>query len=103
MIVVHLIELFPHLEKGIGFKTLSQVGGVLEEDITLQSIKIYAPNDEDEKVINVISNAYVDEEVKHITPADIIASISYFFNLLHSVGNTDDIDHLGNRRLTFCR
>src|SRR5699024_10666433 len=25
--------------------------------------------------------------------------ISYFFNLLHSVGNTDDIDHLGNRRL----
>ena len=39
------------------------------------------------------------DEVKHITPADIIASISYFFNLLHGVGNTDDIDHLGNRRL----
>ena len=28
-----------------------------------------------------------------------IASVSYFFNLLHGVGNTDDIDHLGNRRL----
>ena len=39
------------------------------------------------------------DEVKNITPADIIASISYFFNLLHGVGNTDDIDHLGNRRL----
>ena len=38
-------------------------------------------------------------EIKHITPADIIASISYFFNLLYGVGNTDDIDHLGNRRL----
>src|SRR5699024_74016 len=25
--------------------------------------------------------------------------ISYFFNVLHTVGNTDDIDHLGNRRL----
>ena len=47
----------------------------MEEDITIQSIKIYAPNDEDEKVINVISNAYIDEEVKHITPADIIASL----------------------------
>ena len=32
--------------------------------------------------------------VKHITPADIISSISYFFNLLHGVGDTDDIDHL---------
>ena len=47
----------------------------------------------------MISNAYVEDEVKHISPADIIASISYFFNLLHSVGHTDDIDHLGNRRL----
>ena len=37
----------------------------------------------------------IDEAVKHMTPADIVASISYFFNLLHGVGNTDDIDHLG--------
>nr|WP_205536269.1 DNA-directed RNA polymerase subunit beta [Paenisporosarcina cavernae] len=94
-----LDRLIPHLEKGIGFQTLSQVGGVLEDDITLQSIKIYAPNDESEKEINVISNAYVEDAIKNITPADIIASISYFFNLLHNVGNTDDIDHLGNRRL----
>ena len=36
---------------------------------------------EGEKDINVIGNAYVDEEVKNITPADIISSISYFFNL----------------------
>src|SRR5699024_7647527 len=32
-------------------------------------------------------------------PSDIIASISYYFNLLNGVGFTDDIDHLGNRRL----
>ncbi|MFB8732923.1 hypothetical protein ACEQPO_00205 [Bacillus sp. SL00103] len=50
-------------------------------------------------MINVIGNAYVEEAVKNITPSDIIASISYFFNLLHGVGDTDDIDHLGNRRL----
>ena len=30
---------------------------------------------------------------------DIIASMSYFFNLLNGIGYTDDIDHLGNRRL----
>ncbi|WP_332649140.1 DNA-directed RNA polymerase subunit beta [Lysinibacillus sp. 54212] len=94
-----LDKLIPYLEKGIGFRTLSQVGGVLEDDITIQSIKIYAPNDEAQKEINVISNAYIDEEVKNITPADVLSSVSYFFNLLYGVGNTDDIDHLGNRRL----
>ena len=94
-----LDRLIPHLENGIGFQTISQVGGVLEGDITLQSIKIFAPNDEAQREINVISNAYVEDAIKNITPADIISSISYFFNLLHNVGNTDDIDHLGNRRL----
>ncbi len=94
-----LDRLIPHLENGIGFKTFSQVGGVLEDDITVQSIKIYAPNDDEQKEINVISNAYVETEVKNITPADIVSSIGYFFNLLFNVGNTDDIDHLGNRRL----
>ncbi|MGM0847154.1 MAG: DNA-directed RNA polymerase subunit beta [Bacillota bacterium] len=94
-----LDKVIPYLEKGIGFKTYQQSGGVLEEDVVLQSIKIYSPNEEGEKEINVISNAFVEEEIKHITPADIISSISYFFNLLHGVGDTDDIDHLGNRRL----
>ena len=94
-----LDRIIPHLEKDIGFKTLSPFGGVVEEDVVLQSIKIYAPNDDGEKVINVTSNAYIDESVKNITPADIISSISYFFNLLHNVGDTDDIDHLGNRRI----
>ena len=95
----NLDRIIPHLEKDIGFKTLSPFGGVVEEDVVLQSIKIYAPNDDGEKVINVTSNAYIDESVKNITPADIISSISYFFNLLHNVGDTDDIDHLGNRRI----
>ncbi len=94
-----LDRIIPYLENGIGFKTFTTVGGVLEDNITVQSIKIYAPNDEEQKEINVISNAYVDNEVKNITPADIVASIGYFFNLLFNVGNTDDIDHLGNRRL----
>ncbi|MGD6968843.1 DNA-directed RNA polymerase subunit beta [Rossellomorea vietnamensis] len=94
-----LDKVIPYLENGIGFKTYQQAGGVLEDDVVLQSIKIYSPNEEGEKEINVISNAFVEEEIKNITPADIISSISYFFNLLHGVGDTDDIDHLGNRRL----
>ena len=93
-----LDRLIEHLDKGVGFKQYKQHGGVLDEDIVIQSIKIYAPHD-NEKVINVIGNGNIEEDVKHITPADIIASISYFFNLLYDVGGIDDIDHLGNRRL----
>ena len=36
---------------------------------------------------------------KHIITEDIIASISYLLNLNYGIGNVDDIDHLGNRRL----
>ncbi len=36
---------------------------------------------------------------KHILIADVVASISYLLNLIYGIGNTDDIDHLGNRRL----
>lgn len=36
---------------------------------------------------------------KHITKDDIFASINYLVCLSHDIGNVDDIDHLGNRRL----
>ena len=36
---------------------------------------------------------------KHITTDDIFASVSYLINLANGVGTTDDIDHLGNRRI----
>ncbi|MBR6741469.1 MAG: DNA-directed RNA polymerase subunit beta, partial [Clostridia bacterium] len=36
---------------------------------------------------------------KSICVDDIFASISYFLGLPHNVGNVDDIDHLGNRRI----
>jgi len=36
---------------------------------------------------------------KHITKEDIISSISYIIGLSYGIGSTDDIDHLGNRRL----
>ena len=36
---------------------------------------------------------------KHITKEDIFASINYCMNLEEEIGNPDDIDHLGNRRI----
>jgi DNA-directed RNA polymerase subunit beta len=96
-----LDRILPYLENNIGFKDVRVAGGVVEEsDIRIQSILIYAPDDQEhERVIKVIGNGLVEPSIKHITPADIIASINYFFDLLHQVGDTDDIDHLGNRRL----
>lgn len=94
-----LDEIMPHLEKSVGFKNYHVAGGVLDsDDIPMQTIDVFSPI-EDGKVVKVIANGNIDKSVKHITPADIISSISYFINLLHGIGNTDDIDHLGNRRL----
>lgn len=39
------------------------------------------------------------ETANHVTLSDILASVSYFINLHDGIGRTDDIDHLGNRRL----
>ncbi|RED54588.1 DNA-directed RNA polymerase subunit beta [Cohnella lupini] len=94
-----LDQILPALEKNVGFKNYRVTGGVYEsEDIPLQSVSIYSPIEEG-KVVKVIANGIIDKTVKNITPADIISSINYFMNLLQTVGNTDDIDHLGNRRL----
>lgn len=95
-----LDQILPYLEKNVGFKEYHVAGGVIENEntISLQCINVYSPN-EDGKIVKVIANGAIDKSIKHITPADIIASINYFINLLHGIGSTDDIDHLGNRRL----
>ncbi|WEG12681.1 DNA-directed RNA polymerase subunit beta [Pullulanibacillus sp. KACC 23026] len=96
-----LDRLLPMIQKSLGFKTYQPTQGVIEgQEVLLQSIRVFAPDDEEgERELKIIGNCEIEEEIKHITPADIIASINYFFNLLHGVGTTDDIDHLGNRRL----
>ncbi|MDP5276873.1 DNA-directed RNA polymerase subunit beta [Chengkuizengella axinellae] len=94
-----LDSILPYLEKNVGFKEYNVSTGVLDEDtIPVQAINVFSPI-EDAKVVKVISNGYIEKDTKHITQADIIASINYFINLLHGIGHTDDIDHLGNRRL----
>lgn len=39
------------------------------------------------------------ETKEHVVLSDIVASLSYYLNLYEGLGSTDDIDHLGNRRL----
>ncbi|MBO1005173.1 DNA-directed RNA polymerase subunit beta [Pseudogracilibacillus auburnensis] len=98
-----LNKLIPYLEDDenkLNVETINLYNGVVEEDVKVQVIKIMDPTDpEGERELHVVGNADIENSVKHITPADILASISYFFNLLYNVGHTDDIDHLGNRRL----
>ncbi len=60
---------------------------ILDEELTGQTLKNRLKERKDELV------------PKHVIMADIIASVSYLLNLNYEVGATDDIDHLGNRRL----
>ncbi len=54
----------------------------------------------DEEMIAEQVKARVDDLIpKHITKDDIFASINYINNLAYEIGLTDDIDHLGNRRI----
>ena len=94
-----LDEIMDVLESNANIEVDELDDSIVNEPVETQSIKIYVPNDEEGRTTTVIGNAFPDSEVKCITPADIVASMSYFFNLLYGVGQTDDIDHLGNRRL----
>ncbi len=69
--------------------------------------KVYYPvlmhiledNQEEADIKKAIEERKDDLSPRHIIIDDIIASVSYLINLPHGIGNTDDIDHLGNRRL----
>ena len=71
---------------------------VLTEPVVLQKFKVVAPTDPD-RVVTIIGNANPDDKVRVVTPADILAEMSYFLNLAEGIGRVDDIDHLGNRRI----
>ena len=54
----------------------------------------------DAQSVELAINANIHELVpKHITLDDIMASINYCIHLDYGIGNKDDIDHLGNRRI----
>jgi DNA-directed RNA polymerase subunit beta len=71
---------------------------VVTKPMTVQIVKVQSVNDPD-RVVPIIGNDNIPLSFKHITPADVIASMNYFFNLQEGIGTVDDIDHLGNRRI----
>ena len=69
----------------------------LDSNSKVQTVLIYNPSNKKEKLV-VVGNDY-NIDVKRLTISDFYASVSYYLNLLHGVGNFDEIDHLGNRRI----
>ena len=61
--------------------------------------QILAENETEEELKDAIKRNVTELIPKHITKEDIIASINYCLHLEHGIGNRDDIDHLGNRRI----
>ena len=61
--------------------------------------RILSENTEPEDIKEAIRRDIHDLIPKHVTKEDILASINYNMHLEYHVGNDDDIDHLGNRRI----
>src|SRR5699024_630301 len=61
--------------------------------------KILEEGYEGEELKQVLKKNVHELIPKHITKEDILASINYNIHLEYGVGNDDDIDHLGNRRI----
>ena len=63
----------------------------------IQTVKIVDPTDKKKKLIVIGNDQSID--IKRLTISDVYAAVSYYLDLLHGVGNYDEIDHLGNRRI----
>ena len=91
-----LEELKEVFNNGYNMK-VAKINEELDTFGSVQTVKIYDPSDKKNKLI-VIGNDY-NIDVKRLTISDVYASVNYYLNLLHGVGNFDEIDHLGNRRI----
>ena len=98
----------PLVDKETG-EIVVEEGTVLEEDVLdrIGAAKIFdGPGlniawikQKDGTPVKLLLNSVLPFSHRTITKEDIIASISYLLNLMEGHGTTDDIDHLGNRRL----
>ncbi|MBD5096068.1 MAG: DNA-directed RNA polymerase subunit beta [Lachnospiraceae bacterium] len=85
------------LSEYVGFNP-REVG--ITEDVYYPVLEKLLEEYDDEEELKRAIEASVSELVpKHITKEDILASINYNIHLEYGVGNSDDIDHLGNRRI----
>ena len=77
---------------------VSELG--IKENVVFKVLKDILENNEGEEAIKEAIADNLDALVPpHITVDDIFASVNYFLGLPHGVGDIDDIDHLGNRRI----
>ena len=73
----------------------------IKELVCREALMQILDNDEmtDEEKHDEIKNHMERLVPKHILQSDLFATVSYFIGIDYGIGNTDDIDHLGNRRL----
>ncbi|MDY3775337.1 MAG: DNA-directed RNA polymerase subunit beta, partial [Eubacterium sp.] len=70
------------------------------EDVYYPALKaILDEYSSEEEIFEAIKKNIAELIPKHITKEDIFASINYNMHLEYGIGNDDDIDHLGNRRI----
>ena len=82
------------LDTDIDFKALG-----FREKIYLPRLKELMEEYEGEELLTRLKLHYKELSPKHILVDDILAAVNYEFNLFYGIGKTDDIDHLGNRRI----
>ena len=73
--------------------------GVTEDVFYPVLVQILSENETEEDLKDAIKRNINELIPKHITKEDIIASINYNMHLEADIGTSDDIDHLGNRRI----
>ena len=72
----------------------------INEQVSFEVLKKLIEENEDKEALKEAILNHADDLIpKSICLDDIFASVSYFLGLPHNVGNVDDIDHLGNRRI----
>ena len=82
------------LDLDIDFEALG-----FKEKIYLPRLQELLEEYEGEELLARIKLHYKELTPKHILVDDILAAVNYEFNLFYGIGKTDDIDHLGNRRI----
>lgn len=91
-----LEEIKPYLDDGYG-KCEVMINEELDSHNVVQIINVYS-NVDKSKVVRIIGNDS-SMDLKTLTISDVYASFSYYLNLMEGIGNLDEIDHLGNRRI----
>jgi len=72
--------------------------GILEM-VHLPTLKEIISSMEPDQLFDAVKENVAALVPKHIIPDDVVSSINYMLGLPFGIGSTDDIDHLGNRRL----